>query len=94
MNNNIIESVIIYNENKLVGYIDGTSSLSEKHAKETTSLEEIKKQILSCANSTDNPGFDYGFQVECMKDWDKVHVFKFMRIDGKELSVSYQGTMK
>lgn len=87
------KSVNIHNEDKLVEYIEGTSRMSAKHSKEITSLEEVKTKILEAATNLSYL-LDFGIEVECMKGWDKVHLFEYKSHFNSELSVSYKGTLK
>lgn len=87
------KSVIIDNEKELVDYIEGTSRISEKHAEETTSLEEVKTRLLEAVTNL-RYFIDHGAQIDCMKGWDKVHVFTYKSHYNSQLSVFYRGTMK
>ena len=88
------KTLIIYNESELVNYIEKTSEMSEMHKRDTTNLVEIKRGILAKANEYNSDIIDKGFQIECMKGWDKVHLFKYKAHFKSELSVVYRGTIK
>lgn len=90
------KSLLIINECSLLDYIKGTSRMSEKNAKETTTYEQIREAIINYANN-ESSYFDfinYGFQIECLKDSDRVHCFVYKAEFRSELIVSYMGTLK
>lgn len=83
-----VETVEIVNAEELKAYIDGTK------LEGTNSFEDVIAEIVNRANRSFEIVKEYGTQIECVKGWDKVHVFSYDHKIGKRLYMTYEGTLK